>query len=192
MKITDYEVIDHGIENSSYFQGCGTAFTNFEFVVTGCGSNPAEAFDDAFEQMAQTHDVDTEELSKRILKDHHKRTYPKRPAVKASEEDCYYYVSIRYNVEAPVTAAEPTDFAGMIHKWRSANAGGICLFRIGDFFELFYDDATVGAQVLGLALTSRDKEPNAIPMAGFPFHQLDAYSKKLVAAGYRVAVIEPK
>ncbi len=66
----------------------------------------------------------------------------------------------------------------------------LLLFRMGDFYELFHDDAKTAAAVLGLALTSRDKGPDATPMAGFPHHQLDGYVGKLIAAGYRAAVCE--
>ena len=67
----------------------------------------------------------------------------------------------------------------------------ILLFRIGDFYELFYDDAKQAARVLGLTLTSRDKgSANPIPMAGFPFHQLDNYLRRLIQAGFRAAVCE--
>lgn len=66
----------------------------------------------------------------------------------------------------------------------------LLLFRMGDFYELFHDDAKTAAKILGLALTSRDKGENPVPMAGFPYHQLDAYLAKLIAAGLRVAVCE--
>lgn len=66
----------------------------------------------------------------------------------------------------------------------------ILLFRMGDFYELFHDDAKTAARVLNLALTSRDKGENATPMAGFPHHQLENYLGKLIAAKYRVAVCE--
>jgi DNA mismatch repair protein MutS len=68
-------------------------------------------------------------------------------------------------------------------KARYPNA--LVLFRVGDFFELFDKDAEVGSQALGLALTSRDKD---VPMAGFPHHALDAHVRRLVLAGYGVAV----
>ncbi len=72
-----------------------------------------------------------------------------------------------------------------------ATAGeAILLFRMGDFYELFHDDAKVAAKVLGLTLTSRDKSENPVPMAGFPHHQLDSYLAKLIRAGYRVAVCD--
>src|SRR5262249_6913393 len=67
----------------------------------------------------------------------------------------------------------------------------ILLFRIGDFYELFYEDAQTAAKVLGLTLTSRDKgSTNPIPMAGFPYHQLDNYLRRLIQAGFRAAVCE--
>jgi DNA mismatch repair protein MutS len=67
----------------------------------------------------------------------------------------------------------------------------ILLFRIGDFYELFYEDAQTAARVLGLTLTSRDKgSSNPIPMAGFPYHQLDNYLRRLIQAGFRAAVCE--
>ena len=66
----------------------------------------------------------------------------------------------------------------------------LLLFRMGDFYEMFHDDAKTAAAVLGLALTSRDKGENATPMAGFPHHQLESYLGKLIAAGYRAAVCE--
>ncbi len=65
-----------------------------------------------------------------------------------------------------------------------------CLFRMGDFYELFFDDARTAARLLGLALTSRDKSENAVPMAGFPHHQLESYLAKLVSLGMRVAICE--
>src|SRR5687768_5853975 len=65
--------------------------------------------------------------------------------------------------------------------------GMLLLFQIGDFYELFYEDAETAARVLHLTLTSRDKE---IPMAGFPQHALDTYLHKLLQSGLRVAVCE--
>ena len=73
---------------------------------------------------------------------------------------------------------------------KSACGDAVLLFRMGDFYELFFEDAKLVARVLGLTLTSRDKGENPIPMAGFPHHQLDGYLAKLIAAGYRCAVCE--
>ena len=62
---------------------------------------------------------------------------------------------------------------------------------MGDFYELFHDDAEVGSNVLGLALTSRDKNAeNPIPMAGFPWHQLEENLRLMLRAGYKVTVAE--
>jgi len=66
----------------------------------------------------------------------------------------------------------------------------ILLFRMGDFYETFYEDAILCAKVLGIALTSRAKGENPIPLAGIPYHALDSYLRRLVAAGYKVAISE--
>lgn len=65
------------------------------------------------------------------------------------------------------------------------------LFRCGDFFETYGDDALIASKVLGIVLTKRSSAmPNAIPMAGFPHHSLETYLPKLVRAGYKVAVCD--
>jgi len=74
---------------------------------------------------------------------------------------------------------------------KGENPGTILLFRMGDFYELFFEDAQNAAKVLGLTLTSRDKaSDNPTPMAGFPYHQLDAYLQKLIRAGFRAAICD--
>ncbi|MHB0958944.1 MAG: DNA mismatch repair protein MutS [Pirellulaceae bacterium] len=73
---------------------------------------------------------------------------------------------------------------------KEACGNALLLFRMGDFYELFFDDAKTAARELGLTLTSRDKGSNPIPMAGFPHHQLAGYLGKIIAAGYRAAVCE--
>jgi DNA mismatch repair protein MutS len=76
------------------------------------------------------------------------------------------------------------------HEAKAAAGDALLLFRMGDFYELFFDDARTAARVLGIALTSRDKGENPVPMAGFPYHQLDAYLAKIIAAGHRAAICE--
>ncbi|HKQ50269.1 MAG TPA: DNA mismatch repair protein MutS [Phycisphaerae bacterium] len=67
----------------------------------------------------------------------------------------------------------------------------ILLFRMGDFYETFYDDARTIARVLGLTLTARDRNsPTPIPLAGVPYHAADRYIARLVKAGFKVAVSE--
>ena len=74
---------------------------------------------------------------------------------------------------------------------KAENPGAMLLFRMGDFYELFYEDAQNAARVLGLTLTSRDKNSdNPIPMAGFPYHQLDNYLQKLIQNGFRAAICD--
>jgi len=64
-------------------------------------------------------------------------------------------------------------------------------FRLGDFYEMFFEDAVKGAALLGLTLTSRNKQdPEPIPMCGVPWHQRDAYLARLLRLGHKVAVCE--
>jgi DNA mismatch repair protein MutS len=81
----------------------------------------------------------------------------------------------------------------MMQQYRDAKAAAgdaLLLFRMGDFYELFFDDAKIAARELGLSLTSRDKGENPVPMAGFPHHQLESYLAKIIAKGLRAAVCE--
>jgi DNA mismatch repair protein MutS len=66
----------------------------------------------------------------------------------------------------------------------------VLLFRMGDFYETFFEDAVLCSRVLGITLTSRNKDSNPIPLAGIPYHALEGYLAKLVAAGHRVAISE--
>lgn len=67
----------------------------------------------------------------------------------------------------------------------------ILLFRIGDFYEMFFEDAVTASKILNIALTSRDKsKENAIPLCGIPYHALNNYLLKLIRAGHQVALCE--
>lgn len=66
----------------------------------------------------------------------------------------------------------------------------ILLFRMGDFYETFGEDAKITSKVLNIALTTRDKKEDPTPLAGFPHHAIDQYLPKLVRAGYKVAVAD--
>src|SRR3954467_9818084 len=81
----------------------------------------------------------------------------------------------------------------MMHQYRELKArdpDALLLFRMGDFYEMFGEDAERAGALLGLTVTTRDKGPNAIPMAGFPHPALESYLAKLVQAGQRAAVCE--
>ena len=68
----------------------------------------------------------------------------------------------------------------------------VLFFRMGDFYEMFYEDARIASKVLGLALTTRSSKgsANPVPLAGIPYHAVDSYLAKMIRAGYRVAVCE--
>ncbi|MHC4738241.1 MAG: DNA mismatch repair protein MutS, partial [Planctomycetota bacterium] len=76
------------------------------------------------------------------------------------------------------------------HHFKQKHPDAILFFRMGDFYETFYDDAKTCSRVCGLTLTSRSKGNNPIPLAGVPYHAVDGYLKKMLQAGYKVAVCE--
>ena len=88
-------------------------------------------------------------------------------------------------------ASKPTPAMQHYLDVKASNPEALLLYRIGDFYELFYEDAQQASRVLGLTLTTRDKgSPNPVPMAGFPYHQLDAYLRKIIQSGLRAAVCD--
>lgn len=74
---------------------------------------------------------------------------------------------------------------------KASQPDAIVFFRLGDFYELFFEDAVVAAKVLDLTLTSRNKSAEEpIPMAGIPYHAASGYVQKMLDAGYKVAICE--
>ncbi|MCA9299677.1 MAG: DNA mismatch repair protein MutS, partial [Phycisphaerales bacterium] len=72
-------------------------------------------------------------------------------------------------------------------RFKAQHPDCILLFRMGDFYELFYEDAVIASKAVGLTLTKRTE---GVPMAGVPYHQLENYLRRLIAQGYRVAVCD--
>ena len=92
-----------------------------------------------------------------------------------------------------IAAIDPAELTPAMRQYQTYKAqypDAILFFRIGDFYETFYEDARTVARTLGVALTSRSKGDNAVPMAGVPYHAVDGYLQRMIAAGYRVAICE--
>ncbi|MBZ2180654.1 MAG: DNA mismatch repair protein MutS [Acidobacteria bacterium] len=88
-------------------------------------------------------------------------------------------------------AAETTPLMRQYHSVKEQVPGALLFFRMGDFYELFMDDAVIAARELEITLTSRNKDAEQpIPMAGVPYHAADGYLARLIAKGYRVAICE--
>jgi DNA mismatch repair protein MutS len=66
----------------------------------------------------------------------------------------------------------------------------LLFFRMGDFYELFFEDAKLASRLLGITLTSRSKGEGSIPMAGVPHHAVEAYIRKIIKAGHKVAICD--
>src|SRR3972149_10689992 len=74
---------------------------------------------------------------------------------------------------------------------KNKHRDAILFFRMGDFYEMFFDDAVTASKILEIALTTRDKRnDNPIPMCGIPYHAVDSYLPKLIRSGHKVAICE--
>src|SRR5665647_1906314 len=76
---------------------------------------------------------------------------------------------------------------------KQGHPDAILFYRMGDFYEMFFEDAIVASKILGITLTSRNNkdEANKVPLCGFPYHAAPTYLAKLIKAGRRVAICEP-
>ncbi|PYS42928.1 MAG: DNA mismatch repair protein MutS, partial [Acidobacteria bacterium] len=90
-----------------------------------------------------------------------------------------------------MTATNTTPMVKQYRELKAQHPGTLLFFRLGDFYELFFDDAVVGARELQITLTARHKEhAEPIPMCGVPHHSAANYIARLVRKGYRVAICE--
>jgi DNA mismatch repair protein MutS len=95
------------------------------------------------------------------------------------------------NQATPVAYAEATPSMAQFLEIKTANPDSILWYRMGDFYELFFEDAVIASAALGIVLTKRGKHLGQdIPMCGVPIHRADDYLQKLIKKGYRVAVCE--
>src|SRR5215472_17857084 len=86
---------------------------------------------------------------------------------------------------APGAAASP--MMAQYHEIKTAHPGHLLFYRMGDFYELFFDDAVRAAPALDIALTKRGRHDGAdIPMCGVPVHTAEAYLARLIRAGFKV------
>ena len=79
-----------------------------------------------------------------------------------------------------------------MRQWSAAkreNPDALLFFRMGDFYELFYDDAITASRELQLTLTARDRE-RQLPMCGVPYHSVEGYLARLLRKGYRIAICD--
>lgn len=89
------------------------------------------------------------------------------------------------------TKSSETPMMKQFFKVKAEHPEALLLFRCGDFYETYGDDALTASKVLGIVLTKRSNAaPDSVPMAGFPYHSLDVYLPRLVRAGHKVAVCD--
>ncbi len=93
--------------------------------------------------------------------------------------------------QPPVAVAEASPSMAQFLEIKAANPDSLLWYRMGDFYELFFDDAVIASATLGIVLTKRGKHLGQdIPMCGVPIHRADEYLQRLIRAGHRVAVAE--
>src|SRR5476651_2183011 len=93
--------------------------------------------------------------------------------------------------QTDIAAAAGTPMMAQYLAIKSAHEGYLLFYRMGDFYELFFDDAARASEALDIALTKRGKhQGDDIPMCGVPVHAAEAYLEKLIRKGFRVAVCE--
>src|ERR1044072_6845012 len=91
----------------------------------------------------------------------------------------------------PTIPADATPVRAQYFEAKARQPDALVFFRMGDFYELFFEDAVKAAEALGIALTARGTHAGQpIPMAGVPVHAAEAYLAKLIRAGFKVAVCE--
>ncbi|MBV8849820.1 MAG: DNA mismatch repair protein MutS, partial [Methylobacteriaceae bacterium] len=89
---------------------------------------------------------------------------------------------------APADGSRPTPMMAQYIEIKAANPNCLLFYRMGDFYELFFDDAEVASRALGIVLTKRGKhQGDDIPMCGVPVERADDYLQRLIALGHRVA-----
>jgi DNA mismatch repair protein MutS len=94
-------------------------------------------------------------------------------------------------MSSPDKPSQLTPMLRQYHEIKKQHPGTLLFFRLGDFYELFFDDALIGSREMEITLTARHKERgNPVPMCGVPYHAAQGYIAKLVKKGYRVAICE--
>src|SRR6186713_1260647 len=89
------------------------------------------------------------------------------------------------------TGVKLTPMLAQYLRLKEQHRDAVLMFRLGDFYEMFFEDAERASAILDITLTARNKsDPNPIPLCGVPFHAVDGYIQKLLAAGLKVAICE--
>src|SRR5215213_8699309 len=128
------------------------------------------------------------DVSSEALEDAARTGPPEAESAKASPE------KQSGRAKAPVGAPQLSPAMRQYQQFKQQYPGYVLFFRMGDFYEMFWDDARLAHKALGVTLTSRSRgglgAEDAIPMAGVPFHAVESYLRKMIAAGHKVAICE--
>ena len=102
------------------------------------------------------------------------------------------FPELESDVRANGKTEKSQELTPFMRQWTAAkreNPDALLFFRMGDFYELFYDDAVTASRELQLTLTARDRE-RQVPMCGVPYHSVETYLTRLLRRGFRIAICE--
>src|ERR1700754_522326 len=117
------------------------------------------------------------------------RPYQHGPASAPAGEMLYAGVSVSASTPTDSADAVQTPLMRQYFAAKALHPDALLFFRMGDFYELFYDDAKTAARELEITLTARDRE-RQVPMCGVPYHAVEGYLGRLLHKGYRIAICE--
>jgi DNA mismatch repair protein MutS len=126
-----------------------------------------------------------------VIKEDSQPAAPRSPLLDESPTGDEFALTAVTVDREPADKSTP-ELTPFMRQWAAAkrqNPDALVFFRMGDFYELFYDDAAVASRELQLTLTARDKERN-IPMCGVPYHAVEQYVARLLRKGYRIALCD--
>ncbi len=117
--------------------------------------------------------------------------HPEEPAERASRRTHEPDPGLPSGDHASAAGAAATPVMAQYHEIKAGHPGCLLFFRMGDFYEMFFDDAIAAAPALDIALTRRGRHDGAdIPMCGVPVHAIDSYLARLIRAGFKVAICD--
>src|SRR5262247_1623950 len=92
---------------------------------------------------------------------------------------------------SPDKPSQLTPMLRQYHEIKRQHPGTLLFFRLGDFYELFFDDAIIGSKEMEITLTARNREKGQpIPMCGVPYHAASSYIARLIRAGFKIAICD--
>lgn len=175
-------------ENNAFILSVGIYMSDRSISRISCFTNAANALNYAFMLKSENCPISKNAFS--LLQSEIKRTGAVSSRAKANTDDKIDKCKASDD-KMPDDSKADTPLMKQYREMKKKHPDAVLLFRVGDFYECFAEDAVIASEVLGITLTRRaNGKLKSIELAGFPHHALDTYLPKLVRAGKRVAICE--